>query len=1163
MWGRIVKIALSLPFLIVAGLFGLYLIFGFFLVNPLAQKLLPWVGENTLASRLSAEQVRFNPLTLEVTVDGLKLTEMNGAPLASFERLYLNVDTSGLFRWAWRIRDIQLDQPHASVEVRRGGKLNWAELIAKLNEDKKPPSDTIARLLIDHIKIDKGHVTYVDANRVGEPFTAVLEPLGIELEGLSTLPEDRGDYLIAARLPEQGGTLKWKGDVGLNPVVSSGELGLEGVQLANLLRVIKSPRNFELPSGTLAAGLRYRFAMVVDKTGKDVPWLQINGANLVVQNLALAPRGGGEPVLQLTEARVSNANLDLAARRVDVAGVSLVGGKFAATRDVKGTLDWQTLFAPAGNGVVAKPASPKTAAPIAPWKIGVREIKLADWAAHFTDQGFAKPLSARVEGFGLTTALSGELGAKAVIDVGPVSAALGPLRVLSGSQQVAELQHAALVNAGMKLAENQLDIEALELNGAKTTVTLDKQKNLNWAAILQKTAGAPASTPDRLVTAAVKPLDVQLARLSLNGLEVGIVDESPPKPVRIHVAEGFVTLKDLSLDLAKAVPLEAGFSLRQGGRLDASGTVIPGKASGRLDLKLAGLSLEPFASYVNQFARLNLHSGTVSTRGKLTFEQAKSGMKLSYGGGFAIDDLAITEEETEEAFLGWKKLSSESLQVRLGPNHLRMNELVALNPFGKVIIFEDKSINLQRVLRSQPVGKSSVEGATRPLPESRPADQPVAFPLAIERLRIVGANAEFADLSLTPQFGTRMHDLGGVITGLSTDPATTAQVELDGKVDDYGSARVRGAIQPFRATEFTDLTLTFRNLEMTKLTPYSGKFAGRRIDSGKLSVDLEYKIKDRQLAGENKFIVDKLKLGERVDSPDAMSLPLDLAIALLQDSNGIIDLDLPVSGSLDDPQFSYGKIIWKAIVNVLTKLVTAPFRALGSLLGISSEKLESIGFDPGSSALLPPEQEKLKAIADALAKRPVLTLTLQPGYDPTADRRALQEQVMRREAVKVAGIKLAPDEAPGPVDVNNYKFQTWLEDRYAEGAGKEDYKQLRASFKGKDAGVMESELVERLGRRFKTRDEGPASAFHAELLERLTRQTQIEDAALVKLAEARGLAMRDELLALGLDAGRIDVSETVQQTAEDAMVSSRMLLGAGGKPPLQAEPADLPAEATP
>ncbi|MGE5319772.1 MAG: DUF748 domain-containing protein [Hyphomicrobiaceae bacterium] len=1154
---------MSLPVLIAAGLFGLYLVFGFFLVNPLAQKLLPWVGENRLASQLSVRQVKFNPLTLEATVDGLKLAEKSGAPLASFERLYVNLDTTGLFRWAWRIRDIELDQPHATVEIRRGGKLNWAALIAKLNEDKKPPSDTIARVLIDHIRITDGHIVYTDANRAGKPFNAVLEPLGIELDGLSTLPEDRGDYLIAAKLPEQGGTLKWKGDVGLNPVASSGELGLQGVRLARLLRVVKSPRNFELPSGTLAAGLHYRFAMVRDKSGEDVPWLRVDRANLVVQNLALAPRAGGAPVLQLADARVGNANFDLATRAVDVASVNLSGAKLAATRDVKGIVDWQTLFG-AEQGAAPQPAAPKTAEPMAPWKIGVREIKLADWVAHFTDQGFATPLVVTAEGFGLTAALTGEVGAATAIDVGPVNAALGPIRVQSGSQQVAELQHAALVNAGMRLAKNRLDIEALELNGARTTVALDKKRNLNWADILKKAAGAPAAAPERLVTKAVAPLDVQLARLSLNDLEVDVVDQSPPKPVSLQVAKGFVTLKDLSFDLDKAVPLEAGFMLRQGGRLEASGMVVPGKASGSLDLKLAGLSLKPFAPYVNQFARLNLRSGEASSRGKLLFARAKPGMKLDFRGGFAVDDLAITEEDTGEPFLGWKKLASNSLDVRLGPDRLHMKELVATHPFGKVIIFEDKSINLQRILRKPAAGKPAVAAARKP----RSSGPPDAFPLAIDRLRVVGANVEFADLSLTPQFGTRMHDLSGVVSGLSTNPATTAQVELDGKVNDYGSARVRGSIQPFRATDFTDLTLTFRNLEMTRLTPYSGKFAGRKIDSGKLSVDLEYKVKDRQLAGENKFIVNTLKLGERVDSPDALHLPLDLAIALLQDSNGVIDLNLPVSGSLDDPQFSYGRIIWKAIVNVLTKLVTAPFRALGKLLGISTEKLESIDFDPGSSALLPPEQEKLKTIAEALAKRPALDLTVEPGYDPVADRRALQELAMRREAVAVAGIRLAPGEAPGPVDVNNYKIQTWLEDRYAKAAGKEDYEKLRASFQDKNAGavarVMESEFVERLARRFKTRDPGPISAFHTELLERLTQQVKIDDGALLKLAAARGQVMRDALVRLGLDSSRVGVSDHPgQQAAKDKLVSSKMSLGARKTGAVEPAPAAQPAPSAP
>lgn len=1162
MWSRVVKFALSLPFLIAAGLFGVYLVFGFFLVNPLAQKLLPWVGEHKLASRLSAGEVKFNPLTLEATVRGLKIAEPDGKPLASFDRLYVNLDTTGLFRWAWRIQDIQLDRPSATVEVRPGGRLNWQALIDKLNEDKTPPSDTMARVLIDHIKIADGDIAYTDANRPGKPFKASLQPLGIELDGLSTLPEDRGGYLVAAKLPEQGGTLKWKGDVGLNPLASSGQVGLEGVRIANLLRAIKSPRQFDVPSGLLAAGLNYQFAMVRGKTGDDVPWARVSGANLIVQDLAVTPRGGGDPVLQLAEARVGNAGLDLAAHRVDVASVRLAGGRLAATRAANGTLDWQTLFAPEA-GPDAAPAASKaveTAQPAAPgpvWKVAVREITLSDWAARFTDRGFATPLAVSAEGFGLTAALAGEVGASPALVVGPVNAALGPVRVQSGPREVASLARAALVNANLKLADRQLDVEAVELNGARTEVRLDKNRQINWNPILRKAPGASAASAKPAAATAEPAFSVHLARFALDGIEVGIVDESPAKPVRLDLTKGRVALRDLSLDLDKAVPVEAGFALKQGGSFSASGSVTPGKTQGRLDLKLTALSLKPFAPYVNQVARLDLQSGAASTRGKLAFAPGKGAMRLDYDGGFSVDELAITEEDTGEAFLGWKKLSSDSLDLALAPNRLRMTELVAQNPFGKVIIFEDKTINLKRILRSsapaEGAAPSAPAEAAAPVAEAKPATpgpaaEP-AFPVAVERVRIVDANAEFADLSLTPQFGTRMHDLSGVITGLSTDTRTTAQVELDGKVDDYGSARVRGSIQPFQATEFTDITLAFRNLEMTRLTPYSGKFAGRRIDSGKLSVDLEYKIKQRQLAGENKFIVNKLRLGERVDSPDAVNLPLDLAIALLEDSNGVIDLDLPVSGSLDDPKFSYGKIIWKAIVNVLTKLVTAPFRALGKLLGVNSEKFEAVDFDPGSSILLPPEQEKLKTLAEALNKRPALTVTLVPGYDPDADRRALQVAEIRREAVAVAGIKLAPGEAPGPVDVNNYAIQTWLEDRYKAVAGKEDYQKLRASFQDKNASaaarVMESETVERLARRFKTRQDGAPSTFHAELLERLTQQTKIPDDALVKLAQARGQAMRDALVRLGLDSTRVAVGTPATQTLKNKFVGSTMTLGAG------------------
>ncbi|MBK6006703.1 DUF748 domain-containing protein [Ramlibacter ginsenosidimutans] len=1145
MWRRVAGFLRSLPFLIVAGAFGLYLLFGFFLVDPLARKVLPWAGERFLASKLSAERVDFNPLTLELRVQGLALAEPSGALLAGADKLYVNLDVDGVTRWAWRLRSILLERPRLRVEVRRGGALNWDALLAKTNG---PPSDRMVRVLIDHLQVANGDIEYVDADRPGDPYKAAFTPLGVELDSLSTLPEDSGDYLLAARLPEQGGTLRWKGQLSVNPLSSEGELELQGARIGRVLGAVQNPLA-AVPSGTLAAALQYRFALLRGPGRQAVPDLEISKGNLVLRDFALTPRGGGAPLLQLATARFDDLSFDLLRREFRAGAVTLEGGALAATRDAHGALDWAAVFtAPAEGGADRRGAVVKAAAQArSPWKFAVGTVRLAGWSAKWTDLGYAKPLSATAQAFELSASVAGELGPQTMVDLGSVQASMGPVELRSGDESVAQLQRATLVNARMALPANRVDIEAIGLDGARALVRLDKQQRLNWSDILRRTAQAPPAP------AAVAPSTapaMKIVRVAADDLQLQLVDASSATPVTLDLAQGTVQLRDVGLDLSRAIPVEAAFTVKQGGRLEAKGTIVPGTPSGQLELRLAGLSLKPFAPYVNQFAQLRLDAGAANTRGKLVFGPGRKGMALAYTGGFAVDGLAITEEDTGQPFLGWKKLSSDALRLTLGPDSAHIGELVAREPFGKVIIFEDQTLNLQRILRTsakKPAPAVTPVVATSSAPPSTAA--PPAFPVTVERLRVIGGSAEFADLSLTPQFGTRMHDLSGVVTGLSTDPASNAQVELDGQVDDYGSARIRGAIQPFRATESTDLTLAFRNLEMTRLTPYSGKFAGRKIASGRLSVDLEYKIRQRQLAGTNKFIVTRLRLGEPVDSPSASKLPLDLAIALLEDSNGVIDLDLPVSGSLDDPQFSYGAIVWKALVNVLTRIVTAPFRALGALLGGETEKFEAAGFDPGSRVLLPPEQEKLKTLAEALAKRPSLTLTIQPGYDPAADRRALQDAAMRKEAATAAGLKLAPGEPPGPVDVNNYKVQTWLEDRYAQVAGAGEYQKLRASYKDKDAGgvarVMDSEFVERLGRRFKTRDDGAPSAFHAELLDRLTKQVPIADEGLVELAQARANAMRDTIVKLGLDANRVTIAAPAARPAKDKLVGSGLSLGVG------------------
>ncbi|MDR2875670.1 MAG: DUF748 domain-containing protein, partial [Methylobacillus sp.] len=244
------------------ALFILYLLFGWFAVDPLAKRLLPWVAENKLASKISVDKVTFDPLRLHLTVDNLKLTRNDGQPLASFGRLFVDLEASGLFRRAWHIADIRLTEPSATLEIGSDGKINWSELIAKDNENPEPQSDSIPRLLLDHILIEKGGLHYAERNR-DTPFVTELAPLELELGSFSTLPQERGNYQITALVPKYGTTLRWKGTFGANPLSSSGDIQLEGLKLTRLEQMMGAgtlPVN--ITNGDLGTTLHYDFAMV-------------------------------------------------------------------------------------------------------------------------------------------------------------------------------------------------------------------------------------------------------------------------------------------------------------------------------------------------------------------------------------------------------------------------------------------------------------------------------------------------------------------------------------------------------------------------------------------------------------------------------------------------------------------------------------------------------------------------------------------------------------------------------------------------------------------------------------------------------------------------------------------------------------------------------------
>ena len=272
---------LSLPAKIVISSCLFYLLFSYFCINPLAKKLVPWIAEKQLASKASVGRVAFDPFRLKTTVENFNLTDNSGMPLAGFEKLIVDLEASGLFDWAWKLKEISITAPKGLVAISPQGKLNWADLIAKLNEGEKPvPSNTLPRVVIEHFAIKNGSVHYSDSNRP-TPLKAELSPLDFELDGFSTLPKDRGDYLFAAKFAEHGGAFKWKGNMGVNPVASQGAVAIENVKLVKMLQIIKGVElPFKASNGDISASFSYDFSLV-----KDQPKIALSQISLIANNI--------------------------------------------------------------------------------------------------------------------------------------------------------------------------------------------------------------------------------------------------------------------------------------------------------------------------------------------------------------------------------------------------------------------------------------------------------------------------------------------------------------------------------------------------------------------------------------------------------------------------------------------------------------------------------------------------------------------------------------------------------------------------------------------------------------------------------------------------------------------------------------------------------------
>lgn len=700
-------------------------------------------------------------------------------------------------------------------------------------------------------------------------------------------------------------------------------------------------------------------------------------------------------------------------------------------------------------------------------------------------------------------------------------------------------QFGALIVEDIKvaLAERSATVGKVRLADGRVQVVRKADGSIDLQDALKGLEGGKpaAEKPEVPTQEAAAPWRYKVDKVEVADLGV-ILQEASVKPaLELALDHIAAQTEGVSNDLAVSLPVKLSFAVRGGGRFEAAGRIVPAAPAAEVDFKMSDLALKLVQPFLAAKTTLKLADGRLSTQGRAIYNEKGPNVK----GEFAVRDLRLMEPGSAKPLLAWKTFGSRDL--RLTRNELNLGELRLNGLDTQLLIDKDKNINFKKVMKpsgaDQPVEPAPAvasKDAVRPAP---------TFIVNVDRLRFNNGEMDFADESLILPFGTRIHELKGSIAGLSNRPGAVGQVELDGAVDDYGLARAVGHVELGNPTNGLDLRVQFRNVEMTNLTPYTAHFAGRKIDSGKLSLDLRYRIVKRQLTGENQVIMDKLTLGERIESPTATSLPLDLAIAILQDGDGRIDLGLPVSGSLDDPQFSYGAIVWKAITNVLTKIVTAPFRALGALFGDGGEKIESIVFEAGAPQLTPPEREKVAKLAEAMGKRPGLILSVG-GVHVDADRVALQDVQLRRTVLTQAGQRVPERGDPGPVSTQQPKIRDALEALYKERAGAADLAALKEGFRSANPGQLEESAAGKVMSRLsgllhekKTLSESEVAQlkgadFYGVLFEKLRAKENIPDQRLQELAQKRGESVVELLKSADIAAERVQLLPPEKGKAE-------------------------------
>ena len=1025
--------------------------------------------EAATGRKLAIGAISINPFTLTLRVRDVRLSERAGTEsFAAFSSARIALSPVALYRRAPVIAAARVTAPHLRIVRIGANRYNFSDLLKFL--PRHP------RLAVNDLTVKNGSLDFIDR---GLPVEKRQELSKVELNVpfITTMPYFADRY-ITPRLSGvlNGSPFKLEGRLRPFPraAEASATLEFKELSLPYYLAYLPAPPPVRVESGRISAklALSYRAAR------QENPELSLNGS-LTLADLKLSDRTGA-PFLALKRLDGDIARARFPAGDFDLSALSADGLEVFLARDRKGVWSLGRLAGAAFPGAAARR---KVLA-------RVQQARLRNGRLHFSDSfppgGFSTDLSGisldlrdfstapgKRAGYALSFATSRGEQANLAGELSPNPFAISSKLQLAGvpleayypylawaersevkgrfafagnldfdrtqglkldQVTVQALPFAALIAgkawitrsslslAGGKFSrkENLLEVADAKLRGGDLRFSRDPKGGLRFLA-----AGYQRSKAKAIKQRGGRaPLRYRIGRVSGTGMSAVFTDEKLPQRPSFAFKKVALTLERLAGPPSGPTPFKVTGAYGKSGSLSASGDLTPRPWKLHSELAVQRIPVADLEPYLPEKLKVTVADGLVDARLALSLASEERRLTGSFGGSAGIHSLHCLDAEGED-LLKWDSLQLDDMTGSLAPLALDIKAVALTRFYSRIAVAKDGSLNVQHLYTRKQEGTELEKAAAAQ-----------GHPVRIGTLTMQDGTLDFTDHHVQGGYATTIFNLGGRVSGLSSEENRFADLDLRGNLENRSPLRITGQINPLRSDLYADLKVSFTDIELPPMTPYSGTYLGYAVQRGKLYLDSNYRIVNKKLNAKNQVFIDQLDLGERIPSDKATNLPVRLAVALLKDRKGEIHLDLPVQGQTDDPKFSVWEMALKMLKNLVVKAASSPFALFHSLFGVK-EDLSSVGFAAGSAALPRGEQDKLLKLAAALNDRPGLRLKVAGFVDRAADAEGYRNELLlkRMRAEKylalVRGKKNKPGDSPATVQIAPEEYARYLKAVYA------------------------------------------------------------------------------------------------------------------------------------